>query len=78
MKTPRLDALLRAVEARLLREGHGSKAALARAIGATKQQVQAWFSAAAKPNGEMTLALAEWHLRGTLAKKKSKRRAQGD
>jgi DNA-binding XRE family transcriptional regulator len=71
-KTPRLDLLLRAVEDRLNREGHGSKAALARDIGTTKQSVQDWFAGRTKPTGEMALALAEWHLSDSYSAKKKR------
>jgi hypothetical protein len=71
-KTPRLDLLLRAVEDRLSREGHGSKAALARDMGTTKQSVQDWFAGRTKPTGEMALALAEWHMSDTYSAKKTR------
>ena len=72
LNTPRLDQLLRSIQARLDREGHGSKTALAREIGATKQKVQAWVNGTAKPNGEMALALLEWQERETYAAKKKR------
>jgi hypothetical protein len=76
--TPRLNTLLRAVEARLDQDGPRSWYVLAREIGATYEKLRAWMAGTARPNGEMTLALAEWYQRTCKAKEEISRIGGGE
>lgn len=62
-ESPRtMQELLDAVRARLDREGHGARVALARRVEVSAVTVDRWLSDPPKryPDGERTLAILEW------------------